>query len=98
VGTVVGAVVPVGLVVGTPVGEVVGAEVGTGVVVDAGGVTLQPAAPPVGAPAFSQVVNVASSDAARRAFGGGGIGFVSLAMRSSARLATVRAGLLFAAA
>jgi len=31
-------------------------------------------------------------------FGGGGMGFVSLAMRSSATLATVRAALLFASA
>jgi hypothetical protein len=57
---------------------------------------LHAPAPPLGAPAWSQAVRVAFSAALRGALGGGGIGFVSLAMRSIAMLATVRVGSLFA--
>jgi hypothetical protein len=57
---------------------------------------LHAPAPPLGAPACSQAVSVAFSEALRGALGGGGIGFVSLAMRSIATLATVRVGSLLA--
>lgn len=94
-GMVVGAADAVGLAVGDAVGAV--DEVGIGVALGAGGVTLHPVAPAAGAPAFNHAVRVAISPAPSRAFGGGGIGFVSLAIRSAARLATVRWGLLRAA-
>ncbi len=95
----VGLVVAVGVVTGRPLdGLVVGVDVGSGVEPGAGGVMLHPVAPAAGAPAVSQAVSVAISLAPSRALGGGGMGFVSLAMRSAAMLATVRLALLFAEA
>jgi hypothetical protein len=90
-----------GAVVGTTDGAVDGAVEGA---VDDGAIPVcplaamvQPAGPAFGAPARSHEASVAISVALSRAFGGGGIGFVSLAIRSAATLATVRVASLFAA-
>ena len=98
-----------GGVVGTPVGWAVGAggEEPDGAAVGIGG---DVGAVPVGswcgvtahpedaalAPARSHAVNAAVSADESRLRGGGGMGFASLAMRSAARLATVRLASLIA--
>jgi hypothetical protein len=102
VGAVAGGALPAGGVTEAPGG---GEVPDTDVDVEVGAVDvcadacmapamLHPEGPPLGAPACSHVVSVAMSAAPRRAFGGGGIGLVSLAIRSRAMLATVRVGSL----